>query len=490
MKKTKALSLIEVIVGMSIFTVVGLAVLGAIQQSAREIRTTSDHTIAMLLTQKVVDELLQDNLDSPFFADELAMITSRSGPLRDLYPFFHVIEDSAAPYGRLDSTSDLGIDPGDPDLYRLYGKVELAIRQEELPLAGTSAARVQKIEVMLKWPGFDGKLRESKQELNLLMPPANRPASISEMSIDDLDGMIRTAFYPGASGSLDSLASANGSDLDTVRRIGRVVVLMREANRILREPEPTTADPSDPSIQWIEKAKHEERKAFLMFQAVLAIQGPAASLVAESFGPGSINIPSPVISESYVAAQLRSAKQYMAAIDRSLALSVSHYVQAWTELQNRGIRAYRRLAIEKKVLDISFLRAFFSETPDLTFAHAWLDMMEEQYRSRSWILENYVARKKGHSGTASQLATSYQSMATTVGQARTAEEAITNLEQAVQPGWGFGSGGGSSGSSGSGGWSGGGTTGTGGQGGTSGSTGSPGGGSSRSSSSSSSSSTP
>ena len=30
---------------------------------------------------------------------------------------------------------------------------------------------------------------------------------------------------------------------------------------------------------------------------------------------------------------------------------------------------------------------------DLTFAHAWLDMMEEQYRSRSWILENYVATR-------------------------------------------------------------------------------------------------
>lgn len=401
------MQLLEVLVAVAILGVVGLAVLGAYAQSAKEVQTTSDYTIAFLLSQKVAEESIQSTLENAHASKVLSDLTDE--PSTSIKnggtPYFRVLEDSTEPYGLLHARKDLAVDERDPGLFRLYRDYSLSVvtvDQVVKELEG-EPAHLQKVTVALDWPGPNG---ERSFDFPIAVPKAIvTPRSSPEIATDPtkLDEAIRKLLYPRVPGpDLTSVVNRVGGRMTTVRTLGSICVVIddilstliavdQEINAGIAELRTPPENPYLLAAARVRVAKAYERRAALSWQALLFCREPAWQLASNMTG-AALGNPRP--DRSLVFGLLSMATRLPVEMQRSTASALSMYSKARQPLPAFGITPFWQFLLERKVLELSKLTVLMFEPGDAAYTRAWIQAMERVYNNRNRFVESYLEREK------------------------------------------------------------------------------------------------
>ena len=375
----RAFSLLEVLIGSLIIAVIGVA---ALNQSTRVPRFTSEHTSSIFLTQKVVDDVTQAMLDNPYADLELAESNGVRKPVRDRgHPLFTQLEDTVAPWGRLDPQTDLAVDASDGDLLAAYG--QLSVTWVLMP--DVEAGGLLTLGLSLDWPSDSGLNRDEEHMLGFVKPRLIPPVG-SMMPADPAatDRELERIFFPAsANADLDAAARSAGASADEIRAAGRVALpLRRVIDELAKNPPAAASD----AAGLLARARFAEAQGAWIVQAALTTTLPARELARR--GVGSLGTgPARTLR-----ALARRAASFPADLDYRLALAIDGYVRAAITLATSG-RPYRRLAVERRVAELAKLRWLIKPGAPGPFLADWVAYMDRTYRGRDRGVEAYVRRE-------------------------------------------------------------------------------------------------
>lgn len=391
----RGLSLLEVLVGMTILSVAGIAVLGALRQSAQEVDTTSDYTVALGLSQRLVEESLQAAADNPHLSRESTFWGTGRGAVKEGgHPRMEAFEDTARPWGRIENRSDLAVDPRDPNLFRLYRDFSL----ELAPKAVAGNDGLIEVELKLDCPGvkdarvFRVPYYVAKPQIapEVAPPVAQDPAG--------LDDAIKKLLYPGqGGGTLESVTASVGADVTAVRDLGGVLVVLQTAaegldamDREIARCKLALAEPGRVE-KLLEIAKLQERRTALVFRSLLWCRAPAGRINAgvSSAQLGGRQGPTP----AWIAAVLRRGVELARGLEQGTAEVQSTLLAARRSMANGTMRAFRQLALERKILEIAKLRALMGEGRGLEFVQGYALFLDVLYKGRNRNVEEFLARE-------------------------------------------------------------------------------------------------
>jgi hypothetical protein len=426
--KRAGVSLIEVLVAAAILTAVGAAFLTALTHTAREMRATSDLSLSLFLAQKVVEDVIQAGHENAHASDALRELDGQRLPVTSLAnPFFGVIEDVAAPYGKLVPGGDLGIDRRDPALHRHYGEFELTIRVSDRGVTALPGAPALLDEVRISYDSGGALAGSRSITLAIHVVKASIAPVPTPKIAQDLAGMddaIRRVLYLNAPGSPDLVrfAAEAQADLAAVRDVGAIVVVSSYALSLMSalEAEITTlsaalpergaasggpvhvladaratrsARPGGPgdAERHIAVAQLHERKAAAAWEALLYMRDPAARM-STSFRPPQLGRPAKV-EPAFVLVSIAKARRLRAMFDHDTREALAHYTTARRLMMPLGARPFRQFVLERKVLELAKLAAM-SGAGDLTFASSWIDALLAQYTGRNRAITDFLGRER------------------------------------------------------------------------------------------------
>jgi len=427
-------TLLEVLVGGAILATVGIAVLSALSQQAREVGETSDFTIALLLSEKVTEESMY-GMDVDLHGDE--RLLELSGPPRsvqdDTHPYFGVIEDTAPPYGRLDPGVDLHIEKADEPLFRLYHDFELEMDVSPQPLAAVSESLIQ-VDSTFRCPAFGDRFREFAITTLLSRPvdaPRSRPAVAEDQT--QLETQIITQLWPDRAtpgATLSGVVASMGGDLAAVTDLGSIVTAAEFSMLAMdslddqvtaAQAAAAAAAPRSPDqiTQLLWAAKLLELKAALAMKVLLWSKDPAqrlsTSLTANMVGGHATLVTTGVTDPMSAVVEFNSVFKV------SVAAALDSYYKARQALPDQYPRAFRQFVLERKILELAELRTLQSGTPDVSFVQSWLDFLISYYKGRNRWAEAFAQRERQAITNASAISTLHPNVDKRVSDATAAD---------------------------------------------------------------------
>ena len=398
----RGVSLLEILVGMTILSVAGIAVVAALRQSAQEVDTTSDYTLALGLAQRLVDESLQASLDNPHLSATSAHWGSGRQLIRDGgHPRFAALEDTAAPWGRLDAGPDVAVDARAENLFRLYRDfgLTLAPKDATVPDAPGAPPGLLDISITLDCPGV--KDARTFTTPFLLARPQVAPEHAPPVAQDrpGLDDAIRRAFYPDTTGgTLERAVGTADADLALVRDLGAIVVVLRTASdgldaldRDIANAKTALAKPgAAPGFaDWMALARLQEKRSALAWRSLLYCRQPAAR-IASGFTRaqlGGARAPATAV----ISGVLRRAASLFGELQTGSDDLLSSYLAARRLNGNASTRPFHQLTLERKILEIAQLSTLLSGGQDLPFVLAWVRYLQRLYRGRNRAVEESLS---------------------------------------------------------------------------------------------------
>lgn len=435
----EGLSLLEVLVAMAILSTVVIAVAGAVSQSARDVKRTSDHTLSLFLGEKVAEEILQEANENPRYGEHLAELGDRprriQNPL-DL-PFFGAIEDVKLPLGRLETGVDPGIDAA--PRFEHYRRFELGIHLDRAKSSerGSRDPGVHEVELAWYWPGPGKKPRTSSLFLRLARQDVAPPAipSIAQDQ-DGLDEEIRRLLFPLAvRPGLRGAVSQAGGVHSVVRDLGTIGVIVdhtfREVSCIQEgsAPSPSTC----PAVTEAEVASRFERMAALEWQSLVFLEGPASRL-SPAFSPALLGKACLPATRQEIESLVGRAVELGPRFEYHSRLAWHHYLQARRVLPLPAARPYWQLTLERKILDLAKLQVLLlRRADDLTFLTDLVEGLLRYYRGRNRAMVDFLEREIVHCGSLQALEAAHREFASQVEAAGLTREHLVKLQDRLGP---------------------------------------------------------
>ena len=224
--RTPGTSIVEVVVA---FLLLGLAIppiMDLFGAAVRQTRQTSDVSLAMALQEKVADELRVGFWENPHALEDPTLNVQAAIPVIDgQSPFFRGLEDTAAPFGQIEDGQDAGIDKRFTALYRELANFQFGARSTRRMLPTTGEV----VDVVLEVKWKDGRQLDRSLDLLAVLPVLQvrlgMPLQVRDRAL--ADRLIHDAFYAGrANETLEAAASASGADVNAIRDMGDIVLVM------------------------------------------------------------------------------------------------------------------------------------------------------------------------------------------------------------------------------------------------------------------------
>lgn len=207
------LSLAELGVAALILGLAMLPVINLFSASGRQARQTSDHALAVTVSEKVAEELRLANWENVYSPEDVLAdpTLARDRPVVDAgSSFFAGLEDVVPPWGLI-TTEDPGITSAATALYRELKtfRVRLGARPRSLPTTGAALD----IALDVKW--IDFKRSDQSIDLPLTLGFYGTWGSVPRVVEDRTaaDSKICSSFYPTIVGRTlpDAVAEAGGA---------------------------------------------------------------------------------------------------------------------------------------------------------------------------------------------------------------------------------------------------------------------------------------
>lgn len=188
MKKQSGFTLLEVVVALSIFALLGVAYLSMTRSAAVKSEFGAKHFDALLLSQKVQEDIIQEFEINPH-ANETLMLAKKSPKKENIVDqnsiFFLALEDRKPPWGKIDSMSDGGI-AKDMPLYNQVKDFKLGAwaDREGFGYFAAERANMQKVSIEFDWKTKKRLGSKSKRSFYVFSPSTTKSISDPESGID------------------------------------------------------------------------------------------------------------------------------------------------------------------------------------------------------------------------------------------------------------------------------------------------------------------
>ncbi len=230
---SQGLSLLEILIGLFVVAMVGTIFSRLMQSTRRELAFSAEHFTAIVLSQKVMQDLTQENLIDPVAGfpilgiDQAGSTSSRITEGASV--FFSSLEDRREPWRQIDPRIDGGIDRGMMPLFLQVASFQVkVVATREAPPADPGENRhLWLAGVEWSWPARTGA---GYYRLPCLFASPVGPKQVDlAMKLDE--GIVEKEtcrdFFEDDTRSLADLAAAHGADPQLLAALGKVNYVMR-----------------------------------------------------------------------------------------------------------------------------------------------------------------------------------------------------------------------------------------------------------------------
>lgn len=440
----RAFSFVEIVVAVAVLALVAIGVMTALSGSAREVKTTSEYSLSLFLSQKIVEDLLQTSHENPHFEEALAEIDGQRVPVeRSLHPYFAGLEDTRAPFGILQPGADLAVEPADAPLYKLYREfnLTLASAEESVPAAAPPNART--VRLLYDWPGLKGTDREFRIPMTVAKAaPRQEPTPLPALDTRAMDEAICKGLYPKKSGELSTVVSQVRGKLVVVRDIGEIIELgayaESERDKLKQQIEaleaalaPGTPEPPANAEIRVALGRLYERRAAVAWQTLLYLKDRAGRNET-SFDDVDLGKKKDDYDPYYVVGRVAESADLLEGFKYDLAWSTHQYARARGLMDAWAMRSFRRMAIERKVLELLKFKILVEQSPDLSYLQSWLDNLLLVHTGRVRSFADYLVRERSRARTLRDIELAHPVLVARVSDAQAAVGSLRALEARVK----------------------------------------------------------
>ncbi|MFZ2960430.1 MAG: hypothetical protein WA705_26425 [Candidatus Ozemobacteraceae bacterium] len=221
-------TLVEVLIGVGLLAFLLLIFLTVLRGGTRESTLSSDHFTSAMLSQKVVEDMIEEVDLNPLGMSALGIEDgsplSPTSVVDGAAPFFKSIEDRTPPWGRIDGQKEGIIDS---TYAPLFGQVKtfMVSATAKRPAVGVSFPENRHlIEAGIHFD-WDARVGGGNQGAScyLFSPVGAKPASISfNFDQAQVEKEIATNFFDSPGVSLAQLTSESGANFQTVLCLGTI----------------------------------------------------------------------------------------------------------------------------------------------------------------------------------------------------------------------------------------------------------------------------
>lgn len=441
-----AFSFIEIMVAVAILAIVGLAVMTAMTGSAREVKTTGEYSLSMFLSQKIVEDLIQSSHENVHYEAALADIgPSPFDVANSVNPYFAALEDSRTPYGKLEPGQDLGVEDADATLFRLYKDFRLSLSSTDdlLPPArpGGPQAHVRSARMNFMWPGLKGVDRDYEFPITLSRPqPRVEPTPTIAQDLPGMDDAIRAAIYTDETGVLSTVCSSVGATLSVVRDIGAVMTLTdyaeSEADKLRAKIDPLEAalpgvagDPNAEAELRLQIAGLYERRAAVQWYVLCYLRDPAARQET-AFKKGDLGNASKYAATG-VSGGVSEAEDLFKRVGDDVVRATHHFMMAREKMGVEAPRQFRRMMLERKILELVKLKMLIDQSPDTTYLRSWLDYLLTLHTGRTRSFTQDLTYERANAASLAALEAAHPEIKQRCESVRTATASLERLATLV-----------------------------------------------------------
>lgn len=389
-----AFSMIEVCLAFAILGLALVPVLGLFSGAAKHAKTTSDHSFALALAQKVAEELRVAEWENPHTAERVDPQPALAEPITEgVARQFEVIEDLAPPFGRIQPGVDPGIGPEFAALHKQASAFRVAVGgvSRALPVTGS----VLDVEVSLQWTDFRGNERVVTTPVVLGAGLAADPFAPPERG--EADERVVRLLYPDETGTLTTIVAARGGDLEVVRDLGDAVVHVTaltstsDAHRThmaeLRGAAEAATDDKARARAWIAVAQAAEDRAGLSLEA-MRCSAPAAKRLADTFEVARLGAPPPERITYF--SSIRLLGTLSSSFGGGILSAREAYQRAYNTPLGESLPGRVRTRIGMKLIELSKLKLLTTGPFEMAPLQAFLESFRATHESRNVNLERFA----------------------------------------------------------------------------------------------------
>ncbi len=226
------MTLIEITIGFAILTAISAFFLSFLTSSSKEISFSADHFNAVILSQKVCEDLLEEIAVNPYGLETLGIdesINSKHDVVDGSSVFFSFIEDRTEPWGLIEPAKDGMINSSMQPLYSSVKKFKFGVSGRRLAKTGDHEDRnLVSCNVDFSWSAQTGK-GAYNNSFELFSPVSVKKVSLG-VSLNEaaIDARIPPEVFYQPSQTIGELATRIGENVDAVLSVGRISLVSRD----------------------------------------------------------------------------------------------------------------------------------------------------------------------------------------------------------------------------------------------------------------------
>jgi len=228
--RRRAFTLVEVIIGFSILAGIALVYLIFVSSSSKELQFSADHLNAVVLSQKVSEDLIEELAINPYGFETLGIAgsTDEHEVVEGRSVFFSFVEDTRAPFGKIDINSDGAITQQMQPLYDSVEKFKFKVDGRRLASSGDHEDRnLVEGKIDFFWNAQTGR-GEFNTSMQMFSPVTLKKVDLGLIIDQDaIDARIPGQIF-GTSQSIAEISASTGENVETLLAFGRIALITRD----------------------------------------------------------------------------------------------------------------------------------------------------------------------------------------------------------------------------------------------------------------------
>lgn len=232
MRVKRGVSLLEIIIVLAIFTIIGVTFLSYLSQSSKGMKFTDDYFKATVLSQKVLEDIMGEIAVNPYGLNALG-IDKKETTFHEVVDgksiFFSYVEDLVAPFGEIDPVKDGGISKSMQPVYDEVKKFRFNFLTKKLAESGDTEDRnIHRCSVKFAWNTDvgGGTLINS---CDFFSPVTAKKIDLNNIkSIKNIDARIPEEVFLEPKKSISEIAALTGENVETILALGRISIVTKD----------------------------------------------------------------------------------------------------------------------------------------------------------------------------------------------------------------------------------------------------------------------
>lgn len=231
-RSRRAFTLVEIIIGFSILAGISLIYLMFVRSSSKEMQFSADHLNAVVLSQKVAEDLIEELALNPYGFETLGIektALTQQEVIEGRSIFFSFIEDTKAPHGKIDVNVDGAISEKMQPLYDTVDKFKFTVSGKRLADSGDHEDRnLLQSNIDFFWNAQAGR-GEFNTSMQMFSPVTRKKVDLG-LAVDQasVDARIPAEVFASPAKTIAEIAADTGENVEVVQALGRVSLVTRD----------------------------------------------------------------------------------------------------------------------------------------------------------------------------------------------------------------------------------------------------------------------